>query len=227
MKKYGFLLVSLGTIGITTFFSLLPLAGKSQADISELYPTSFTPAGFTFSLWSIIYLSWIISGIISIYKNYIPSSYFLWAIALTALWLIPWHFQFIGTSVLVMWIILWLLLKSFFQESHPRSIKYSLELTLWWILIAMIANIHVFLFAYKLYFVPEILTCFSLFLAMGIQGYFISVQKSYVWAFVAIWACIWIISAQENILIRSSAEIVITTLFILLLLSFFWKKKLI
>ncbi len=75
------------------------IGGMTQADISNMYPTAITPAGFTFSIWSLIYLSWIIAGIFVFlgkgteHKN--PIILFSFAIIFTALWLIPWGFQMI------------------------------------------------------------------------------------------------------------------------------------
>ena len=39
-----------GLAGSTTL-----LGGKLSAEVSDLYPTLITPAGFTFSIWGIIY----------------------------------------------------------------------------------------------------------------------------------------------------------------------------
>jgi translocator protein len=66
-----------------------------------MYATSITPAGFTFSIWSIIYLSWLVLGFYNIFykkKEKIKKQdlYFLAsAQILTVLWLIPWHYNFI------------------------------------------------------------------------------------------------------------------------------------
>ena len=67
MLRYIPLLVAIVVIGFTSWASIpsfgYPLGGYSQADISNMYPTAITPAGFTFSIWSLIYLSWLIAGV--------------------------------------------------------------------------------------------------------------------------------------------------------------------
>lgn len=166
MKKYLFLFVALGTIGLTTYFSLLPLNGNSQADISNLYPTSITPAGFTFSIWSLIYLSWLVLGFFLIgrkSKHQQPVSFPL-AVGLTALWLVPWHYEYIGISFLLMLIILGLLFHAFLKQKYFRMKQLSLELTLGWILVATIANLHILLVAYDIYYFPVFFTSISLLL---------------------------------------------------------------
>jgi hypothetical protein len=38
----------------------LPINGQTMPEISAKYPSLFTPAGFTFSIWGVIYLSLLI-----------------------------------------------------------------------------------------------------------------------------------------------------------------------
>lgn len=65
--QYLLLITSLFTIGFTTLVSIpdspFLIGGMTQADISNMYPTAITPAGFTFAIWSLIYLSWIVVGV--------------------------------------------------------------------------------------------------------------------------------------------------------------------
>lgn len=45
------------TMIVTNYLAnALPLNGRSTGDISEAYPSLFTPAGITFSIWGVIYL---------------------------------------------------------------------------------------------------------------------------------------------------------------------------
>jgi translocator protein len=64
--RYLLLITSLLVIGFTALVSVpdspFLIGGYTQAEISDMYPTALTPAGFTFSIWSIIYLSWLIAG---------------------------------------------------------------------------------------------------------------------------------------------------------------------
>ena len=61
--KYLLLIVSILTIIFTSLVSIpsspFLIGGMTQADISNMFSTSVTPAGITFAIWSIIYVSWI------------------------------------------------------------------------------------------------------------------------------------------------------------------------
>ena len=64
---YLLLIISLLTIGFTSLVSIPSspylIGGMTQADISNMFPSAITPAGVTFSIWSLIYLSWIVAGV--------------------------------------------------------------------------------------------------------------------------------------------------------------------
>ena len=44
-------------IMVNVLANLLPINGLDTKEASDLYPSLFTPAGITFSIWSVIYLS--------------------------------------------------------------------------------------------------------------------------------------------------------------------------
>ena len=48
----GFVLV----IIMNTLANTLPINGFTTGELSALYPNLFVPAGFTFSIWGVIYL---------------------------------------------------------------------------------------------------------------------------------------------------------------------------
>lgn len=109
--KYILLITSILVIGFTSLMSIPSspylINGMTQADISNMFSSSVTPAGITFAIWSLIYLSWIIAGVYIAFfqreksqKNIILT--FSIAIILTAIWLIPWGYIWIGTSLVVM-----------------------------------------------------------------------------------------------------------------------------
>ena len=149
------LLVSLLVIGFTSLVSIpgspFLINGMTQADISNMFPSAITPAGITFSIWSLIYLSWIIAGV---YIAFIEKKKtekrtliaFSSAILLTGFWLIPWGNLWIGTSLIVMLVILGVLKYTFHRTRQAHVlVRGSVELTLGWINIATIANVTVWL----------------------------------------------------------------------------------
>ncbi len=53
----------LTTIALNALANTLPLMGVLTADISDAYPTPFTPAGYVFAIWGVIYVTQIIFGV--------------------------------------------------------------------------------------------------------------------------------------------------------------------
>lgn len=170
--KYLLLFVAILTITFTSLVSIpgspYLIGGMTQADISNMFSTSVTPAGITFAIWSIIYLSWILAWltlswlpVTSLMKRHFPGlvSYltdthtkqnaiilFSLAIGLTAVWLIPWGNIYIGTALLVMLAILGLLISAFFHTRRSNIIvKTSVEITFAWIIMATALNITVWI----------------------------------------------------------------------------------
>jgi len=102
-------MVTLNTLSIT-----LPLGGKTTEELSDLYNNPFTPAGFTFSIWSIIYTLLLIFSIIPLVnyfrgkekKNKLVEKNigYLYALSclLNGLWILAWQFQHVGFSVVIM-----------------------------------------------------------------------------------------------------------------------------
>ena len=156
--RYLILLVSLIVIAFSTWVSApffdFPLGGMSQKDISDMYHSAITPASFTFSIWSLIYLSWIVVGLVVAFskrkkgtwiseKAIIPLSL---AIAITALWLVPWSYNWIGVSLVIMLILLGTLKYTFhLTRNDSWLVRSSVELFIGWINIATVANITVWL----------------------------------------------------------------------------------
>ncbi len=169
---YLLLLTALITIGFTSLVSVpgspFLIGGMTQADISAMFATSITPAGVTFAIWSVIYLSWIAAGLTlsglpfsSITKRYFPRFIhsleekkihkktiwsFSLAIFLTGVWLIPWGNIFIGSALLVMLAILGLLGYAWLHMRKSQGmIRWSIELTLAWIIMATALNVTVWI----------------------------------------------------------------------------------
>lgn len=157
MVRFLLLISALLTITFTTIVSIpgspYLIGGMTQADISNMFSTSVTPAGFTFAIWSLIYLSWIVAGIYVAFfqkwKKKIETTLlitFSLAIALTAVWLIPWGNIWIGTALLLMFIILWLLIFAFSRSRDTHILlQSSIHITLWWITMATALNITVWI----------------------------------------------------------------------------------
>ena len=147
-----------GVLTINTLAVMLPINGMSTGELSELYPSLFTPAGFTFSIWSVIYLLLIGFAIAQwkiLSKPYFTelSLWFLVSSLANMSWILAWHYLFIYASVLIMLILLFsltrifLLLQSFTINSLTEKIFIKLTFIFYfsWICVATIANVSALL----------------------------------------------------------------------------------
>lgn len=170
--RFILLITALITIGLTSLVSIpgspYLIGGKTQADISNMFATSVTPAGLTFAIWSVIYLSWILAGLViarlpitRLTKKYFPKivpyltdthtsskalGLFALAIALTFVWLIPWGNLYIGVALIVMLAIFALLAYVFsLTRSSSLVVRSSVDITFAWITMATALNITVWM----------------------------------------------------------------------------------
>jgi len=158
----GFALVL--TIALNYFSSAGLLNGNTMKTISDRYFNYFTPAGFAFSIWGIIYLG--LLGFVCYtgfnLKKY-PGRYAIlskigWWFSLSclanSLWVVVWLNDYIGLSVLVMGSLLFCLIKIMINtrmelDAHPLKdylfIYWPFALYSGWISVAWIANISAYL----------------------------------------------------------------------------------
>lgn len=99
---------------MNTLAIVLPLNGVTTKELSDSFVTLITPAGFTFSIWSVIYLGLLIItvailiGKIKIQKSTL--SRFVLSSLCNGLWIVAWHYGNLHFSLLLMLGILWSLI---------------------------------------------------------------------------------------------------------------------
>ncbi|HSK87371.1 MAG TPA: tryptophan-rich sensory protein [Anaerolineales bacterium] len=140
----------------------LPLNGQDTGEISDRFQVYFVPAGYVFSIWSVIYLGWIAFIIFQFLSSQKESPRlrrlgYLFALSnlANAAWLFCWHYNLFGLSVLVMLTLLGLLIASYLRLNVNRSSVTRLEywsvdvmfsVYLGWITVATVANITSWLY---------------------------------------------------------------------------------
>ena len=141
----AFLLV----IVMNVLSNALPINNQTMPIISAKYPSLFTPAGFTFSIWGIIYLALLVF----IVYQALPSQRQNQSIAgisrlfqinciANAVWIVVWHYDLLAVSVLVMSVILTTLILMYRKLIGDRLIlRLPFSLYTAWISLATIANI--------------------------------------------------------------------------------------
>ena len=137
----------------------LPINDQTMPEISAKYPSLFTPAGFTFSIWGVIYLTLLIFVVWQALPTQRSnakvagiSKYFQVNCLMNAVWIVVWHYDLLALSFVVMLVILTTLILIYrsliatidtapFVEHLVLYLPFSLYTG--WITLATIANLSV------------------------------------------------------------------------------------
>lgn len=206
--KLLFVTFSLLATLVVNFLAVnLPLNGITTKEISDFYFNYFTPSGYVFSIWGLIYTSVIASTILmwikkDLLKDYIEKSSNLYVLVniLNAVWLILWHYKLIALSVITMILIFIFLLKIYKlgkeNDVNFKLIKFTNSLYLGWISVALIANISAFLASqtFELAFLSDTSIAILLyFIATTLGVAMVKFERDFVFYSVIVWAMIGII----------------------------------
>lgn len=159
------LVTYLAMVTMNVLANALPLNGRNTGDVSNAYPSLFTPAGITFSIWSLIYL---LLGLHVLYQlglfrestpdvgrtallNRVGVLFAVSSLANTA-WIFAWHYDVIELSVVLIVVILLCLIlisdtvrvaqlskREKFFIAVPFSVYFG------WTTVATVANVTVLL----------------------------------------------------------------------------------
>jgi benzodiazapine receptor len=146
-------IVFFGMVAVNALAVLLPINGMNTGQISDLYPSMFTPSGFTFGIWSLIYL-WLLVFVIAQWfyagKTYYKNLSWLFILSCLAnmLWIVAWHYLLPAVSLVIMTILLFALVRIFLMfQDYSLSVKekiflqFPFHVYLGWISVATIANV--------------------------------------------------------------------------------------
>ncbi|WP_084242295.1 tryptophan-rich sensory protein [Planomicrobium okeanokoites] len=150
----------LAIIAINALANILPINGQTTGEISNRLPVLFTPAGYVFSIWSVIYILlaiWI-AGFWIRYKKEkeLPSRaislYFILSAAANITWLFLWHYEYFAWSIAAMLLYLGSLILLYFQyDNNERKFteRLPISVNMGWISVATITNISYVLTYYN------------------------------------------------------------------------------
>jgi translocator protein len=221
-----------GVIAVNALANILPINGMNTGQVSDLYPSLFTPAGFTFSIWSIIYL--LLLGFVALqwrlrerpfFKTL--SGWFLVSCVANAAWIIAWHYLLINTSFAIMLALLFSLIKLFllleqqkFSTAEKLLVRVTFTVYFSWICVATIANLSAVLVAAAWSGYPLQAATWAMLLIVIAAGLSIFITLRYqapAYVVVTIWALFgiysrWAGSDQTLITITALASIGILAL---------------
>jgi len=107
------LLAIIAVLGVNAAANLVPINDMTTGQLSAMYPTGFTPPGWVFRIWSVIYLGLLAFAIGAIWAS--PAirqraaaitPLFLVNSAGNIAWIFAWHYQQLGLSLALMGLIL-------------------------------------------------------------------------------------------------------------------------
>jgi len=137
-----------------TLANALPINGMNTGQISDMYPSLFTPAGFTFSVWgllNLLQLSFVIVQFSIRQATYFEtlSKWFWISCVANSVWILTWHYLLVPASVVVMLVLLFSLTKIFVLLHSEKLntwketvfVKLTFTFYLSWICVATIANV--------------------------------------------------------------------------------------
>lgn len=191
----------------------LPLNGKSTGELSDMYPSLFTPAGYTFGIWSIIYL------LLTAYVLYRWGAFrggshqekaetdatlartdglFILNALANACWIVAWHYLVVWLSLVIMVVLLVSLIR-ITRVLHARPLSSRdrafvlLPFTVYfgWITVATIANVSILLLSWKwdgFGFAPEAWTVLVLLVGLAIGLATTLGDRSAAYGLVLAWA---------------------------------------
>ncbi|WP_163653114.1 tryptophan-rich sensory protein [Listeria sp. PSOL-1] len=208
----------------------LPLNGLTTGEISHKYQALFTPANYTFIIWSIIYLALFIWLIMLVVKRIEITEQiaacFIATNVLNLFWLICWHFEWIFISLVIMGFLLFVLSLLYRSLRGYGKFRWPISLYISWIFVAMISNINYFFhtFGQANFFGIQEATWSILFLMIGfIVGLYGCYRlKDRIFSLVIIWAYLGIFFHDFHL---SSAVSYVALALAILLFILILKKK--
>ncbi len=148
----GVIIALMLVVTVNWLANWLPIGGQATGDVSAKYGSLFTPAGFTFAIWGIIYLGLFVYTI----TQALPSQrnkpaltqigkFFILSCIFNGAWMFAWHWEYIAVSFLLMVGMLVTLIQVYRTIQHSDetlspAITLPFSLYVAWISVATIAN---------------------------------------------------------------------------------------
>ncbi len=198
---------------VSNLSQLKIFGGITNADISNKYDTVFTPAGITFAIWGVIYLSlfgFTIYHLIRAYKDDVHSeankdvlkieNLFIINNIATTFWVFAFTYEYLLTSMLLIIVQLIALVKIFinlnlFDNDKTFSSKlftaFPLTIYFAWLCVANIANISLYLVSVNwdgFGIAPAVWAMVMIIVTVVLSAFIIIKKKNPFFGLVVVWA---------------------------------------
>lgn len=220
-----------GLAGSTTL-----LGGVNTAFISDSNPTLITPAGFTFSIWGIIYVllgAFVVFQALPSQKEKKYRKQIGWLFVLSSIanisWLFLWQYELLTLSLPLMFLLLASLILIYTRLDIGKIqvplkeklvIHTPFSVYLGWITIASIANVSVTAVSLNwdgFGINPETWATLIIIVALLITLLVIATRKDIPYSLVIIWALVGIASKTENSNILTLTQATAVTIMVVLI----------
>lgn len=233
-------------VAMNALSNALPLNGRTAGEISDALPSYFTPAGYTFSIWSVIYL--FLLGF-TIYQA-LPSQRerpFLgkigWLFAATTVlnifWLLAWHYSFYAVSILFMVGLLITLIAIYLRLNIGQpdaslttadKLLYQTPFSLYlgWITVATIANIAsvaAYLGWNGFGIDGSVWSAIMMLVAVVVAGMLLFNRRNLAYAAVLVWALFGIRTAHADVALVANTALVAAILVVIFALLGYWRTR--
>lgn len=210
-----------GTVVVNTLANAIPIGGVTTGQVSDRLGNLFTPSGWTFSIWGLIYLwllLFVIEGLRGAFRPLNEGDgnvllrigpWFLWTSAGNMAWIVAWHNGRIGLSLVCILVMLSGLIMSHLRipiHYDPKGTVRRLRLMVYapisiylgWVTVATVANVTAWLVSLGVTLpLPDTFwLVVAVTLALGINLLAVQRSQDVFFASVGVWALGGILSAR-------------------------------
>jgi hypothetical protein len=233
------------TLLVNALANILPINGITTGEVSDQIDSLFTPAGYVFSIWGLIYLALFVFAIYQLLPSQQANEridrigiWFILGNIFNAIWIFMWHYQQFALSLVMMLGLLVSLLMVYTRLEIGRKApvgaeRWLLELPfgiyLGWISVATIANVSIVLILLDIgVFVLNqylwMIVVLAVGTALGVLMAFL--RKEFAYPLVVIWAFVGIAMRRMDLpVIMISASIGALVVLLVLIVRLFRKPK--
>lgn len=225
-RQIAVVLSLVGMVTINALANIVPFNGQTTGEISDRYPVLFTPAGYVFSIWGLIYLllgAYVIFQALPAQRDNPRLKAVGWMFVLSSLansaWIVAWHENLLGFALLEIVILLATLIIIYRRLGYgivsvPAGERWLAQLPfsvyLGWVTVATIANTTILLYdlGWNGFGIsPEIWTVIVFIVVMVLAGQITRVRRDAALLLVFVWALVGIAQKQSAVPLVSYAAL--------------------
>ncbi|MRX71932.1 tryptophan-rich sensory protein [Bacillus lacus] len=194
-------------VAVNYLANALPINDRTTGDISDSLPIIFEPAGYAFSIWSLIYILlgiWVIKQFFAKGEQKIAylkvGFWFAGNAMLNSLWILAFHYEmFIITLILMAAILITLIViysKVKVPGKQPFLLRAPISIYMGWISVASIVNVFIFFYTQDIESflgLSEFPWVLIMLAVGGVLALFVNMKEGdilyplvFIWAYIAI-----------------------------------------